>query len=133
MRMPEAGPLGETFFEASERAMVAALLLKRPSSGWVESVVTFADHFFFAAFVVDFFVAIGASSGDWILRVGWMRGGRVERIFAATFEEEIGEEGAALFGEEVGSDFDFVVELGVVHDGEDGAAGSGFGVGGGVD
>ena len=26
-----------------------------------------------------------------------------------------------------------MVELGVVHDGEDGAAGSGFGVGGGVD
>ena len=30
-------------------------------------------------------------------------------------------------------DFDLVVELGVVHDGEDGTAGSGFGVGGGVD
>jgi hypothetical protein len=47
--------------------------------------------------------------------------------------EEVGEEGAALFGEEIGGDFDFVVELGVVHDGEDGAAGAGFGVGGGVD
>jgi len=57
--MPEAGPLGETFFEASAFAMVAALWLKRPSSGWVESVVTFADHFFFGFLV--FFVVIGAS------------------------------------------------------------------------
>jgi hypothetical protein len=47
--------------------------------------------------------------------------------------EEVGEQGAALFGEEVGGDFDFVVELGVVHDGEDRTAGSGFGIGGGVD
>jgi hypothetical protein len=40
MRMPEAGPLGETFFEASERAMTGALLVKRSLPGWVESVVT---------------------------------------------------------------------------------------------
>src|SRR5438876_115747 len=53
MRMPEAGPLGETFFDARALAMVDALSLKSPWSGWVESVVTFADHFFF--------VAIGAS------------------------------------------------------------------------
>src|SRR3981189_3017554 len=56
MRMPEAGPLGETFFDASSLAMVDALWLKSPSSGWGESVVTFADHFFFG-----FLVAIGAS------------------------------------------------------------------------
>src|ERR1700749_4754503 len=56
MRMPEAGPLGETFLEASALAMVDAVWLKRSSSGWVESVVTFADHFFFV-----FFVVIGAS------------------------------------------------------------------------
>ena len=42
-------------------------------------------------------------------------------------------EGAALFCEEVGGDFDFVVEPGVGHDGEHAAAGSGFGVGCGVD
>jgi hypothetical protein len=55
-------------------------------------------------------------------------------VFAlAAGAEEVGEEGAALFGEEVGGDFDFVVELGMVHDGEDRAAGSGFGIGGGVD
>jgi hypothetical protein len=54
------------------------------------------------------------------------------RLLAAG-AEEVGEEGAALFGEEAGDDLDFVVELGVVHDGEDGAAGAGFGVGCGVD
>ena len=42
--------------------------------------------------------------------------------------EEGGEEGAALFGEEAGGDFDLVVELGVVHDAEDRAAGPGLGV-----
>jgi hypothetical protein len=50
----------------------------------------------------------------------------------ASGAEEVGEERAALFGEKAGGDFDFVVELGMVHDGEDGAAGSGFGVGCGV-
>src|SRR5438270_13720246 len=60
MRMPEAGPLGETFFDARDLAMVDALSLKRPSSGWVESVVTLADHFFFAFF--GCLVAIGSSS-----------------------------------------------------------------------
>src|SRR5215470_15738210 len=53
MRMPDPGPLGETFFEARVRAMVAALLLKRPLGGWVESVVTFAIHLF------CFFAGIG--------------------------------------------------------------------------
>ena len=56
MRIPEDGPFGDTFFDASERAMVAALLLKRPACGWVESVVTFADHFRVAFGVV--FVAM---------------------------------------------------------------------------
>lgn len=62
MRMPEAGPLGETFFEARERAMTGALLVKRSLGGWVELVVTvrtqrlFAVAFFFAA---DFFFAGG--------------------------------------------------------------------------
>lgn len=51
----------------------------------------------------------------------------------ASLYEEVGEHGAALFGEEAGGDFDFVVELRVVHDVEDRAAGAGFGVGCGVD
>src|SRR5215813_3056383 len=55
MRMPDPGPLGETFFEARVRAMVAALLLKRPLGGCVESVVTFAIHRFgFLAGMVGF-------------------------------------------------------------------------------
>jgi hypothetical protein len=44
---------------------------------------------------------------------------RVEEILCASFDEKVGEEGAALFGEEAGDDLDFVVELRVVHDGED--------------
>src|SRR5690348_3646645 len=40
MRIPEPGPLGETFFEAKERAMVAASLVKSPLGGKVETVVT---------------------------------------------------------------------------------------------
>jgi hypothetical protein len=46
MRMPEAGPLGETFFEASVRAMVAASWVKRPAGGCVESVLTPATQSF---------------------------------------------------------------------------------------
>lgn len=53
--MPEARPFGETFFEASERAMTAALLVNRSCGGCVESVVTFFNHFFFAVF---FFAAV---------------------------------------------------------------------------
>ncbi len=44
MRMPEPGPLGETFLEAKLRAIAAALLVKSPSGGWVESVFTLATH-----------------------------------------------------------------------------------------
>ena len=51
----------------------------------------------------------------------------------ASLYEEVGEQGAALVGEEAGGEFDLVVELGVVHYGEDRAAGAGFGVGGPVD
>jgi hypothetical protein len=42
--MPEAGPFGETFFEARDRAMVAASLVKRPSGGKVETVLTVATQ-----------------------------------------------------------------------------------------
>jgi len=44
MRRPEAGPLGETFFEASDLAIVAAFLVNKPAPGCVESVFTLATH-----------------------------------------------------------------------------------------
>lgn len=44
MRMPDADPLGETFFEARVRAIVDALRVNNPAGGWVESVLTFATH-----------------------------------------------------------------------------------------
>jgi len=44
MRMPEAGPLGETFYEARLLAIAEALLVKRPSGGKVETVFTLATH-----------------------------------------------------------------------------------------
>jgi hypothetical protein len=47
MRIPEPGPFGDTFFEARLRAIVAASFLNSPSSGYVDSVSTPADHFRF--------------------------------------------------------------------------------------
>jgi len=47
MRIPDAGPFGETRFDASVRAIVAASLVKRPSGGCVASVFTDATHRFF--------------------------------------------------------------------------------------
>lgn len=47
IRIPEDGPLGDTFFEAKLRAIVAASFLNSPSPGYVDSVVTPADHFRF--------------------------------------------------------------------------------------
>jgi hypothetical protein len=44
--MPDPGPLGETFFEASDRAIVAASLVKSPSGGNVDAVFTFETHRF---------------------------------------------------------------------------------------
>lgn len=44
--IPEPGPLGETFFDARERAIVSASLVKRPSGGKVETVPTRRDPFF---------------------------------------------------------------------------------------
>jgi hypothetical protein len=46
MRIPDPGPFGETFFDASVRAMVAASLVKSPGGGCVESVVTVRTHRF---------------------------------------------------------------------------------------
>lgn len=46
MRMPEPGPLGDTFRDASVLAIVAAFFLNRPSGGNVDSVLTRATHRF---------------------------------------------------------------------------------------
>jgi len=46
MRMPDPGPFGETRVEAKLLAIVAALLVNKPSGGCVESVFTFATHLF---------------------------------------------------------------------------------------
>ena len=46
MRMPEPRPLGETFLDASVRAIVSALLVNSPAGGCVESVFTFETHRF---------------------------------------------------------------------------------------
>lgn len=40
MRMPEPGPLGETFLEARVLAIVAASLVKSPRGGNVDTVFT---------------------------------------------------------------------------------------------
>lgn len=45
--MPDAGPLGDTLFEARLRAMTEALFVKRSLGGWVASVVTSRTHRFF--------------------------------------------------------------------------------------
>jgi hypothetical protein len=65
MRIPEAGPFGETFLRlVSER--LGGAFVEEAFIRWVESVVTFADHFFgvafFDVFFAAFFVAISASS-----------------------------------------------------------------------
>jgi hypothetical protein len=65
MRIPEDGPLGETFFEARERAMTGALLVKRSLGGWVESVVTVLTQRFCAGVFdgTDFLFAVVF---DWV-------------------------------------------------------------------
>lgn len=50
--MPEAGPFGETFFDARLRAMVAAFCVKSLGGGCVESVVTFDTQRFFLEFAM---------------------------------------------------------------------------------
>jgi hypothetical protein len=47
IRMPEPGPLGETFFEARALAIVVALFANNPAGGCGESVFTLATHLFF--------------------------------------------------------------------------------------
>jgi hypothetical protein len=46
IRKPEAGPFGDTFFDASVLAMVEAFSVNSPLGGWVESVLTLAIHSF---------------------------------------------------------------------------------------
>lgn len=45
--MPDCGPLGETFFEARDLAMVGASFVNRPGGGKVETVLTPAIHLLF--------------------------------------------------------------------------------------
>ena len=49
IRNPEVGPLGETFFEANARAIVAASFVNSRLGGCVESVFTLATHRLFFA------------------------------------------------------------------------------------
>ena len=77
--------------------MAEALLLKRPSSGWVESVSTLADHFFFVC------LRCHRCLLDRCLLVCRMR---AAALFLAALAEEVGEQGAALFGEQAGVDVD---------------------------
>jgi hypothetical protein len=44
--IPEPGPFGETFFEASVRAIVSGSFVNSPLGGFVETVFTLPDHFF---------------------------------------------------------------------------------------
>jgi hypothetical protein len=44
MRIPDCGPLGETFRDAKVLAMVGALLVNSPRGGRVENVFTLATH-----------------------------------------------------------------------------------------
>jgi hypothetical protein len=56
--MPDCGPFGETFFDASVLAITDAFFLKSPGGGWVESVLTFATHFLlFLGRAMDSFAA----------------------------------------------------------------------------
>jgi hypothetical protein len=55
IRMPELGPLGETFFEARALAIVVALFVNNPAGGCVESVFTLATHLSFFVFPVFVF------------------------------------------------------------------------------
>lgn len=63
--MPEAGPLGETVFEASTRATVAALLVKSPGGGCVESVVTPATQRLFGLVLVCLVISCRLKPFSW--------------------------------------------------------------------
>jgi hypothetical protein len=61
----------------------------------------------------------GAPGFWWRPAAGCFHGVNEDSGWLTASSEEVGEECAALFGEDAGGDFDFVVELGVIHDGED--------------
>ncbi len=42
--MPDPGPFGDTFFDASVRAITGALFSNSPAGGYVDAVFTFPDH-----------------------------------------------------------------------------------------
>jgi hypothetical protein len=44
MRIPDPGPFGDTFFDASARAIAGALFLNNPAGGYVDAVFTLPDH-----------------------------------------------------------------------------------------
>jgi hypothetical protein len=71
--MPDAGPLGETFFDARVRAIVAASFLNSPSGGCVASevAVTSADQRRFVPLLCDFFEAAFAVF-DFVGMNSWM-------------------------------------------------------------
>ena len=58
IRMPEAGPLGETFFEAKARAIAGAFFVKSPAGGCVESVLTLDTHSFLFEFAMGILFAV---------------------------------------------------------------------------
>lgn len=94
--MPEDGPLGETFLDASDRAMTVALLLKSPSGGWVESVVTFFTHRFFAG---SFF----AEAFDFL-------GEELDRVVIVVLRDEL-EPQSGIFGSVLLEVLDFALVL----------------------
>ena len=52
MRIPDWTPFGDTFLDASDLAIVEALLLNRSLGGCVESVLTLATHLFLLLLVL---------------------------------------------------------------------------------
>ena len=66
IRMPDAGPFGDTFFEASARAISGALFVKSPFAGCVESEVTVFTQ-------------------RRLLPLAWLLAAVPERFFAALF------------------------------------------------
>jgi hypothetical protein len=101
--------------------MVAGDFVKRPCSGWVESVSTFADHLFFVAI---------AAPEESLLCIHRMR---IDSLLSPACQEKIAEHAAAFVGENSGLHFGPVIESRMIEYFENAAAGSGLGVVGGVD
>jgi hypothetical protein len=117
--MPDAGPFGETFFEASVRAIVAASFLNNPSGGWVASeiAVTSADQRRVVSALRDFLAAV-LWVFDFVGMSSWMAGGIPGLTHKYEFTTETlrgGEFRSHIFAAKVGSNFnsfnDVVVEL----------------------